>query len=158
MTEENLTNLTINYLTEEQYNEAKEAGNINDNELYMTPDDSSNDGVVLYDNNAGSVSSVTLSDNASKFSRIDIIVKGLQYSDYIKEDCITVYEPNGKSISRTFGFYSPNNLQIYIVNPIFIINNTSITISSNQAGTVGASNSYTGYNNCIGITKVIGYK
>ena len=38
MTEETLDKLTINYLTEEQYNEAKESGEINDDELYATPE------------------------------------------------------------------------------------------------------------------------
>ena len=36
----NVNKLIINYLTEEQYNEAKEAGTLNENELYLTPDDS----------------------------------------------------------------------------------------------------------------------
>lgn len=42
MIEEELSNLTINHLTEEQYMNAKANGNINDNELYMTPDDGNN--------------------------------------------------------------------------------------------------------------------
>lgn len=42
MTEEKLSNLTINQLTEEQYMNAKANGEINENELYMTLDDSSN--------------------------------------------------------------------------------------------------------------------
>lgn len=39
MIEEELSNLTINHLTEEQYMNAKANGDINENELYMTPDD-----------------------------------------------------------------------------------------------------------------------
>lgn len=35
-----LDNLKINYLTEEQYNTAKDAGQINENEIYMTPNSS----------------------------------------------------------------------------------------------------------------------
>ena len=35
----------INYLTEEQYQEAKENGQINENEIYMTPDDE-----IIYNN------------------------------------------------------------------------------------------------------------
>lgn len=42
MSETSLNELKINYLTEEQYNNAKNSGNINNNELYMTPDDGSN--------------------------------------------------------------------------------------------------------------------
>lgn len=38
--ETNLDKLTINYLTEEQYQAAKEEGTLNENELYCTPDDS----------------------------------------------------------------------------------------------------------------------
>ena len=39
MIEEELSNLTVNHLTEEQYMNAKANGDINENELYMTPDD-----------------------------------------------------------------------------------------------------------------------
>ena len=42
MIEETLDKLTINYLTEEQYKAAKENNEINENELYCTPDDESN--------------------------------------------------------------------------------------------------------------------
>lgn len=40
MTETKLNELKINYLTEAQYEEAKTNGAINDDELYMTPDNS----------------------------------------------------------------------------------------------------------------------
>lgn len=40
MTETKLNELKINYLTEAQYKEAKTNGAINDDELYMTPDNS----------------------------------------------------------------------------------------------------------------------
>lgn len=38
MTEETLDKLTINYLSEEQYKEAKDNGGINESELYITPE------------------------------------------------------------------------------------------------------------------------
>lgn len=38
MIEEKLNELTINYLSEEQYEKALSSGKINNNELYMTPD------------------------------------------------------------------------------------------------------------------------
>lgn len=39
MNEKTLDKLTINYLTEEQYEAAKEAGTLKEDELYMTSDD-----------------------------------------------------------------------------------------------------------------------
>ena len=41
MITENLPTLKINKLTQAQYDAAKSAGTINENELYMTPDDGS---------------------------------------------------------------------------------------------------------------------
>lgn len=49
MNEQNLDKLTINYLTEEQYNMAKQDGNIDNNQLYMTIDNSSNEVISLLD-------------------------------------------------------------------------------------------------------------
>lgn len=49
--ETTLENLTINYLTEEQYNAAKTAGTISENELYCTPDDGSSGGTSTDQNN-----------------------------------------------------------------------------------------------------------
>lgn len=49
MTEENLEKLTINYLTDEQYNKAKENGELNENELYCTPENDNADTNVIYD-------------------------------------------------------------------------------------------------------------
>lgn len=44
MQTENLSNLTLNYLTETEYNQAKSNGELEENQLYMTPDDSSSGG------------------------------------------------------------------------------------------------------------------
>lgn len=44
--ETQLNELKINYLTEEQYEEAKTNNQINDNELYMTPDDTSSSDIA----------------------------------------------------------------------------------------------------------------
>lgn len=38
-TETQLSEFKLNYLTEEQYNTAKDAGELNENEIYMTPDE-----------------------------------------------------------------------------------------------------------------------
>jgi len=40
-TETNLEKLTINYLTEEQYQTLKANGELDENQLYCTPDESS---------------------------------------------------------------------------------------------------------------------
>lgn len=51
MQSENLEKLTINYLTETEYAQAKANGELNDNELYMTPDDSDSGSVDVYSYN-----------------------------------------------------------------------------------------------------------
>lgn len=51
MQSENLEKLTINYLTENEYRETKEKGLLNENELYMTPDDNGFGSVDVYSYN-----------------------------------------------------------------------------------------------------------
>lgn len=113
--------------------------------------------VSLFDAPAGSLT-VTLNDSASNYNMLYIETIGLQYTTILKTEAFIVNNPNNKTISKTYGFYNSINNQIYIVTPIFTINGTSITISNNQAGTVGANNAYLGSNDTIGITKVLGYK
>ena len=51
MQETNIEQLVINRMTQEQYDAAKEAGTLNDKELYMTPaSGESNNGLVLNTN------------------------------------------------------------------------------------------------------------
>lgn len=51
MQSENLEKLTINYLTETEYAQAKANGELKDNELYMTPDDNGFGSVDVYSYN-----------------------------------------------------------------------------------------------------------
>lgn len=64
----------INYLTEEQYETAKNNGEINPDELYMTPDTDSYDirGTVLYNSSTGENTSVLLSDDAENYEYLEI--------------------------------------------------------------------------------------
>lgn len=130
-------------------NEIKSVVNNNANELITE--------IELFSNPSGSLN-VTLNDSSANYDYLYIETIALQYVDNIKNDSFIINNPNGKDITRTYSFYNMTNNQIYVVCPIIYINNTSITISNNQAGTVGATNSYVGLGNCIGITKVIGYK
>lgn len=123
---------------------------VNNNALQITP-------TVLFENSSGSLS-VTLSDSASNYSFLYIETIGLQYTDYIKSNSILISNPNGKTISNASSFYNFTNNQIYVVDFVFSISDTTISISNNQAGTVGANNAYVGSANVIGITKIIGYK
>lgn len=50
MGSENLSKLTINYLTELEYLQAENDGLLNENELYMTPDDIIVEGAEIYSN------------------------------------------------------------------------------------------------------------
>lgn len=45
----NLSTLKINYLTKQQYQDALDAGEINENELYMTPAENGGGSIVIDD-------------------------------------------------------------------------------------------------------------
>lgn len=67
MTEENLENFTINYLSEEQYNQAKENNELDENQLYMTEDDTQSDKIIESGKNENG--------NYIKYSTGDLIVR-----------------------------------------------------------------------------------
>lgn len=71
MTEENLDKLTINYLSEEQYQEAVTSGEVNENELYATPDVSTRAITNVVDNLTSTSITDALSANQGR------VLKGL---------------------------------------------------------------------------------
>lgn len=113
---------------------------------------------VLYNNSTGSTTSVTLSDNVSNYNLLYIELTAKQYTDWWHNETMIIASPSNKSYDKSSVLYSDNNKQIYVVITTLALNNNTITISQNHAGTVGASNSYWGTGNCWAITKVIGYK
>lgn len=113
---------------------------------------------TLYENPTGSYSNIVLNDNVSNYSKLYIETKGLSYTEEIKGGSLFIDNPNGKTVSTSNAFYNFSNNRVYVVNTIFTINGTSIVISGNQAGSVGINSAYGGNGNCIGITKVLGYK
>lgn len=142
----------VNKVKADDMNEIKSVVNNNANEfINKLP-------VTLFENQSGSYSNIVLNDSAANYSKLYIETKGLQYTDYIKDGFLVIDNPNGKTVSTSNTFYNFSNNQIYVVDTIFTISGTSITISGNQAGTVGAASAYGGNGNCLGITKVLGYK
>jgi len=66
-TETNLEKLTINYLSEDQYEETKTNGEINENELYATPDDSNTRAITeVIDNLTSTSVTAALSANQGR--------------------------------------------------------------------------------------------
>lgn len=62
MAEKNLNKFTINYLTEEQYAAAREAGTLNDNDFYCTSNDLTND-----EQGSGKVGYITLDESSPAY-------------------------------------------------------------------------------------------
>lgn len=79
-------------------------------------------GYILYDNDTGSIGTITLSDSAANYNYIEIFYS--KHSAYFSS--VKVYNPNRKTISLITGYRSGNSfiqLQIAIIE----INGTSIT-------------------------------
>ena len=83
MTEENLDKLVINYLTEEQYEELKKNGEINENELYCTPDNDKGIERVLF---TGELKGdETLSLDVNKYKRLRVYATFNTYVNVVYE-------------------------------------------------------------------------
>lgn len=114
---------------------------------------------ILYSDEIGTYTTATLNDNISNYSKIVIIWEPNVYAEFLGRRTTTDYDfkPNKLYIFNTI-FYNFDNKQIYTTLTGYQINDNILTISLNQAGTVGASNSYTAAANVMKVVKVIGYK
>lgn len=104
-----------------------------------------------------------MSANSTNYKFIVIEWGALQYTNYWYTQQSIVFSPvNGRTYIFFNCFYDhADNKQIYVSWTNYTINGNIISApknDSNQAGTVGTSNSYTAVTPCWGILRVFGWK
>jgi len=110
-------------------------------------------GVVLYEDDSGTKSNITLSDSADKYSYIEIffdIPNGFK--------SVKVYNPNNKTVVLN-GFWFDSHLRFYM-KKVNIVNN-AINNQETKTFTIQNSTTWTPYGSNadnINIYKVVGYK
>lgn len=111
-------------------------------------------GTVLYSDTTGTNGNVTLSDDVSNYSYLEIFYKKDSASS------VKVQKSDWQRVSLSLDyFYSPNVYQIAL--KTITISDTTITVVTSQCYYVNFINNYNvnvGIENSIKITKVIGYK
>lgn len=149
----------INYLTEEQYQNAKANGQINENEIYMTPDDETvyDRPVVLYDNSSGTQGNIVLKDSASNYSRIDILAAsgGRPFTKTIYAEHLS-YTPNEIALGD---FWHDGTSGGGMFASFYTLNGKNLNyVTSARFYTYSGQGAIFNTTNSIGIFKVIGYK
>jgi len=124
MTEENLEKLTINYLSEEQYNTAKENGELNENELYFTPDYKDNSYTIAFDDENNTSFDIALSESVANYNYALIFFK----DDNNNYNSTIVSNPNGKTISLKSAEIITN--AVYEKNTLYTISNKNISVKN----------------------------
>lgn len=113
--------------------------------------------IILYNNNTGE-KSVVLSDDVSKFKRIDVISKQTVYNNTTYHTT-TVYEPNDKNFTIQVINPVSANKGYYFVISAYQIRNKNITRIDNINYKMEIESSGHWYiADSLVITKVIGYK
>lgn len=139
----------INYLTEKQYQNAKANGQINQDEIYMTPDDTKTQDVRLFYDANGHMSNIQLGVNKSQFEKLRIIYVS-NGSDYRCAEIPTV--------SSQFCLYgidnNGNGTAAWMKRTTYALTENAITIQNAFWKNVN-SNEY-GTDNCIKILEVLG--
>lgn len=115
--------------------------------------DSSNWGVVIYDNTSGTTGTVTLSKSVAEYTYIDIFFYDNYYNLYKN---IRIYDPNNKKVSLDVGhtFGSSSNVRIASSRAVKISDKTIVTDS--EYGVWSSADAITAENR-IAITAVVGY-
>ncbi len=113
--------------------------------------------VVLYNNDAGSNDTITLSDSAANYSYLEIFYRS---NDNMYQS-VKVYNPNGKNVSLFSTTTNYANLRIYGKTKEVTISDNKITLYLQNCSQFTINNASTGYvnnDNHIYITRVLGYK
>ena len=139
----------INYLTEKQYQNAKANGQINQDEIYMTPDDTKTQDVRLFYDANGHMSNIQLGVNKSQFEKLRIIYVS-NGSDYRCAEIPTV--------SSQFCLYGVDNngngTAAWMKKTTYALTENAITIQN--AFWKNVNNNEYGTDNCIKILEVLG--
>ena len=110
---------------------------------------------VLYDNSNGSISSVTLSEEATNYQFLLIELSAKQYSALLTTDYMFVI-PKNTSFGKCIAWFDKGNSRTYSLYFKISISGKTITITDNQGGSTDSNSSYWGNSNVYAITKVIG--
>ena len=110
--------------------------------------------VILYDNDEGSISTITLSDNVSNYNFIEIYY----FKDSNQIISSKIYNPNGKA--ATLGSVTFYANSIFLRSAIVDINETTITWRTSDSGwgTVSTSGNTISSEQVFKICQIIGYK
>ena len=111
--------------------------------------------ITLYENANGTTGNVTLSDDASNYSYLEIF--------YEKETAssVKVNDPDGQEVVLLLNYFYTNSNIYQIVEKTVEISGTSITVKTNQSYYINISNGVApsmATENQIKIMKVVGYK
>ena len=110
---------------------------------------------VMYDNSKGSISSVTLSEEATNYQFLLIELSAKQYSALLTTDYMFVI-PKNTSFGKCIAWFDKGNSRTYSLYFKISISGKTITITDNQGGSTDSNSSYWGNSNVYAITKVIG--
>ena len=113
-------------------------------------------GTILYDNDAGTTGTVTLSDSAANYNYLEIYFFNTADNIY---SSVKVYKPNDKSVDLTAGAFFGN--QLYFKSANRTISGTSISLKPGTIDTawnITNSTAGTAASTSIKIHKVVGYK
>lgn len=113
---------------------------------------------TLYDNSSGTITNVTLSDNISNYSFIEVYYKFLDTDSIC---CQKVCSPNGNKFQINANY--DNGTRLYIENAVFSASGTTLTRTSSTRWRFGVGENSTRTNttssgSSLNVFKVIGYK
>ena len=109
--------------------------------------------IVLYNNSTGTTGTVTLSQNASNFSMLEIFYT----KSSIGYQSVKVFSPNGKTVSLITGYINSTS-EAQLLLPRATISGTSITRSYSGLINFNASSHGMSTGNEVAIYAVVGYK
>lgn len=109
--------------------------------------------VVLYDNEAGSSTTITLKETSANFKYLEFFC---QSSDNTYTS-VKVYKPNGKRVSVVSGWFG---IYAYFKNAILIINGTTVSVTQHNACQItgSAKCSTESVTTAISVIRVVGYR
>lgn len=110
---------------------------------------------VLYNNSAGSTSSITLTENATNYQFLLIELTAKQYTALLTDDYMLII-PKNSSFGKSIAWFDKDNNRTYSLYFKINISEKIITITDNQGGSTNSESSYWGNSNVYAITKVIG--
>lgn len=139
----------INYLTEEQYQNAKANGQINENEIYLTPDKTKMQNVRLFYNASGYMGNISLRVNKSEFEKLRIIYES-NGGDF---RCIEI--PTTFSTFSLYGFdNNSNGTAAWMKKTTYALSENAITVQDSFWKNINSAEY--GTSNCIKIIEVLG--